>query len=215
VQSAKHPLLQGLDQALGERLLLAARHNQRHRHSAVPTEPQPSTCGVEAHRHDLQDQDIERLLERLREVSVPIVIGVNALGGRLGARRHSCSFYWLGRYLCSAEHVSARPASSECHTVKHCSEKGLYRSVVSVVRPVIGRVFAPRRLASRDWRAVHTQQSTQLAGPLRIRYPRCHRSRYPGCYLQRGCWWCRFGDRSSRYFRCFRWSLIWRDSLSR
>jgi len=35
VQNAKHLLLQGLDQARGEWLLLAACHNQRHRHSAL------------------------------------------------------------------------------------------------------------------------------------------------------------------------------------
>ena len=35
VQNAKHLLLQGLDQALGEWLLSATCHNQRHRHSAL------------------------------------------------------------------------------------------------------------------------------------------------------------------------------------
>jgi hypothetical protein len=34
VQNAQHLLLQGLDQARGEWLLLAACHNQRHRHRA-------------------------------------------------------------------------------------------------------------------------------------------------------------------------------------
>jgi hypothetical protein len=33
-------------------------------------------------------------------------------------------FSWFDRYLCSAEHVSARPASSECQPVKRCSNQG-------------------------------------------------------------------------------------------
>src|ERR1700749_4712162 len=51
----------------------------------------------------------------------------------------STCFYWLGRYLCSAEHVSARPASSECLALKRCPNQGKRRFVRCVVHLVIRR----------------------------------------------------------------------------
>lgn len=74
-------------------------------------------------------------------------------------------------------------------------------------------VPAMRVAGTRSRRRPRTQQSTRLAGQLRIRYSWCQSSRCPRCYIQRGCWRSRCGDPWSRYFRCLRWSLIWRDSL--
>jgi hypothetical protein len=56
VQNAKHLLLQGLDQARWEGLLLAACHNQRTDTRPWATEPGRVRCGVQAHPHPLRDQ---------------------------------------------------------------------------------------------------------------------------------------------------------------
>jgi hypothetical protein len=53
-------------------------------------------------------------------------------------RTFSCS----GRYLCSAEHVSVRPASSECLPLERCSNQRVCRSPTCAVPQVIGRELA-------------------------------------------------------------------------